>query len=68
MERKKLSGLVLATLALLLSPGPGTAQYEAPPPPAAYALENVIVVHADGREEPRMNVVIAAIIASISHG
>jgi len=58
MERKKLSGSVVATLVLLLSPAPGTAQYEAPPPPAAYALENVTVVHADGREVPGVNIVI----------
>ncbi len=48
----------LALLALLASPAAGEAQHQAAPLPAAYALENVRVVHADGREEVGVNVVV----------
>ena len=51
-------GISLASLLLLAFPAMATAQYGEPPPPAAYALENVTVVHANGREEPGVNVVV----------
>lgn len=51
-------GLNLAILALLAFPAIGASQYEESPPPAAYALENVTVVHADGREETGVTIVI----------
>ena len=51
-------GFNLALLALLAFPAMGAAQYEEPPPPAAYALENVTVVHADGRREAGVTIVI----------
>ena len=59
-ERKKVWGrvLFLAALALLVIPALGSAQYEEPPPPAAYALENVTVLHADGRTESGVNLVV----------
>jgi hypothetical protein len=51
-------GINLALLFLLVFPAVASAQYREPPPPAAYALENVTVVHADGREEAGVNVVV----------
>ncbi|MGW8266963.1 MAG: amidohydrolase family protein [Longimicrobiales bacterium] len=48
----------LALLAFLATPAPGSAQHEEPPPPAAYALENVTVRHADGRVDAGMNLVV----------
>jgi imidazolonepropionase-like amidohydrolase len=59
-ERKQVWswGIVLAPLALLATPTSGTAQYEEPPPPAAYGLENVTVTHADGRQEIGVNIVV----------
>ena len=49
----------VALLALLLAwPGRGEAQYTEAPAPAAYALENVTVVHADGRRVEDVNVVV----------
>lgn len=60
MERKQFwgRGFALATLALLAFSASGTAQYEEPPAPAAYALQNVTVFHADGRQEAGVNVLI----------
>ncbi len=51
-------GLVWAFLALWIYPSLGFAQYQASPSPAAYALENVTLVHADGREEVGVNVLV----------
>ncbi|MFH1765596.1 MAG: amidohydrolase family protein [Gemmatimonadota bacterium] len=51
-------GINLALLFLLVFPAVASAQYREPPPPAAYALENVTVFHADGREEVGVNVVV----------
>jgi hypothetical protein len=51
-------GFNLAFIALLAFPAMGAAQYEEPPPPAAYALENVTVVHADGRKEAGVTIVV----------
>jgi len=51
-------GINLAFLLLLAFPAMATAQYGEPPPPAAYAFENVTVVHADGREETGVNIVV----------
>ncbi len=54
--RKMIGGVaLLATLGL---PEAGAAQFREPPPPPAYALENVTVVHADGRREPGVNLVV----------
>ena len=50
-------GATLALLALLL-PAALAAQFEEPPPPAAYALTNVTVVQADGSRQEGVNVVI----------
>lgn len=58
-------GSVLATLALMVLPFPGGAQYEAPPPPAAYALENVTVMYPDGRRQRGMNLVVRKGIISV---
>jgi hypothetical protein len=59
-ERKQIWSRVspLAALAFLATPAQGSAQHEAPPPPAAYALENVTVLHADGRVEGGVNLVV----------
>jgi len=54
----KVSGFHWAILTLLAFPAMGEAQYMEPPPPSAYALENVTVIHADGREEVGVNLVI----------
>lgn len=51
-------GLLPAALVLLMTPGSGWAQHEEAPPPAAYALENVTVFHADGRLVPGVNLVV----------
>lgn len=51
------AGLVLA-LALIGSPGTAEAQYSEVPPPAAYALEDVTVVQADGSRQAGVTVVI----------
>jgi hypothetical protein len=51
-------GAIVAASALPGASNPGAAQHVAPPPPAAYALENVTVFHADGREEVGVNIVI----------
>ena len=51
-------GITLVAVAILGTSAPGLAQHEAPPPPAAYALQNVTVFHADGQEEAGVNVVI----------
>jgi len=61
MNRKPLSrvpGITWSVLALLAFPATGQGQYQKPPAPAAYALENVTVIHADGREEAGVNLVI----------
>lgn len=51
---------LLALLASLLPAAPGglSAQLEAPPRPAAYALEGVTVVHADGRRQADVTLVV----------
>jgi len=51
-------GIALALLALMVLPKLAWAQYEAPPPPAAYALENITVHHPDGRVVPGVNLVV----------
>ena len=51
-------GIHLTFLALLACPAMAEAQYQESPPPAAYALENVTVVHADGQEEAGVNIVV----------
>lgn len=59
-ERKQIwsRAFPLTALALLATPFHGSAQYEEPPPPAAYALEDVTVFHADGRVEAGVNLVV----------
>ncbi|MFC1660237.1 hypothetical protein ACFL3S_02065 [Gemmatimonadota bacterium] len=57
-KRSRVPGMALAILALLVFVAPGAAQYEKTPPPAAYALENVTVVRADGRVESGVNLVV----------
>lgn len=53
------SSLVLA--AALAVPGPAGAQYTEPPPPAAYALKGVTMVHADGRTVEGVNLVVRGV-------
>lgn len=48
--------LALSVLAAL--PGEAVGQYMAPPPPAAYAAENVILVGADGTLRPGLTLVV----------
>lgn len=50
--------LPLLSLALLLAPAQLRAQYETPPPPAAWALTGVTVVSADGATTEGMTVVV----------
>lgn len=45
-------------LLLLVFPEVGEAQYQASPPPAAYAIENATVVHADGSQDAGVNLVV----------
>lgn len=45
-------------LALAGAPADLVAQYDAPPPPAAYGLRNVTVVGADGARTPGVNLVV----------
>jgi imidazolonepropionase-like amidohydrolase len=44
--------------AALLGPATVHAQYDTPPPPAAYAIQNVTLVRADGSRQPGMTIVI----------
>jgi imidazolonepropionase-like amidohydrolase len=70
-ELKKVPGgrALPAILALLASVTPGVAQYEEPPPPAAFALENVTVLHPDGRRESGVNLVVrGGLIAAMGPG
>ncbi|HSG49141.1 MAG TPA: hypothetical protein VLA43_15075, partial [Longimicrobiales bacterium] len=45
-------------LAAVLAPAPATAQYDTPPPPAAYALVNVRVVQPDAPGMENVTVVV----------
>ena len=64
--RRGLFGLVLAAA---LFAAPAHAQYREVPPPAAYALENVTVVAADGSTRAGMTVVIrAGLIEAMGQG
>ncbi|HEX9886764.1 MAG TPA: hypothetical protein VGA70_09760 [Longimicrobiales bacterium] len=49
---------VVAALLCGVAPRRAEAQYDAPPPPAAYALENVTVVGADGSRTDSVNIVV----------
>jgi hypothetical protein len=51
-------GTSLALLGALAWPAAVAAQHREPPPPAAFALRNVTVQHADGRVEPGVNLVV----------
>lgn len=53
----KTAARILSSL-LVLAPASLSAQYDAPPPPAAYALENVTVVAADGTRTDSVTVVV----------
>ncbi|RMH18665.1 MAG: hypothetical protein D6701_06075 [Gemmatimonadetes bacterium] len=52
------SALVLALAVASAMPGRARAQFDEPPPPPAYALTNVTVVHADGRREEGVTLVV----------
>jgi hypothetical protein len=68
-KRPTVTGLAILALALLLLPSPGRAQHSQAPPPAAYALENVTVIHPDGREEVGVNLVVRkGLIAALGAG
>ena len=54
--RTLMAGMVL--LGTMGYPASGVAQFRAAPKAPAYALENVTVVHADGRREPGVNIVV----------
>jgi hypothetical protein len=63
------AGFVLAFLALLALPAQGAAQHDDPPPPAAYALRNVTVHHADGRKQAGVTIVVRrGLITSLGEG
>lgn len=55
--RLPVTGAALLTL-LAAPPVEVSAQYDTPPPPAAYALQNVTVVDVEGNRTPGMNVVV----------
>ena len=59
MIRRRASLCARLTVALaLIWPSTLAAQFTAPPAPAAYGLQNVTLVHADGRREVGVSVVI----------
>ncbi len=72
MTRKSTPGVLYAWVGLLLFltfPVVGEAQYQAPPLPAAYAIENVTVVYADGSQVPGVNMVVRrGLIQTLSPG
>jgi imidazolonepropionase-like amidohydrolase len=51
-------GVGLSLLLSLALPAVTAAQYQKPPPPAAYALRNVTIFHADGRTEQGVSLVV----------
>lgn len=69
LDQRRATLVARALAAVVLLP-PGLAgQYDEPPPPAAYALEDVTVVHPDGRRQEGVNVVVrGASIASLAPG
>lgn len=69
MEPNRSRLATVVTLATLFVPGRLDAQFRTLPPPPAYALQNVTVVHADGRQEPGVNIVVRnGLIASLGVG
>ncbi|MEE8116966.1 MAG: hypothetical protein V3T28_07660 [Gemmatimonadales bacterium] len=67
MTRPLLRTLVVGAvlMPLLIFPKAGAAQFRESPPPPAYALRNVTVIHADGRREAGVNLVVrGGLIAS----
>lgn len=54
------AGPALVAAALLLPPASAQAQFVEPPPPAAYALQNVTVVRADGTRTAGQTVIVRA--------
>src|SRR5690606_36385049 len=73
MERSRFRttpGLAALALAMLLAwPDRAGAQYTDPPAPAAYALKDVTVVHADGRRAEGVTLVIrGAFIEALGPG
>lgn len=55
---RRRTGLVAVLLAALALPPGADAQYDAPPPPAAYALEGVTLVRADGSSQEDVTLVV----------
>jgi len=53
-----LAATLLTGASLLLSAAPLAGQYDSAPPPAAWAMENVTVNHADGRTEEGVTLVV----------
>ncbi len=60
MESRSALALVCAAVlaVLIVTPAPAVAQFADPPRPAAYALQNVTVVKADGSRMPGVTIVI----------
>jgi imidazolonepropionase-like amidohydrolase len=54
------AGPVMLLMAALLVPAPAAAQFVEPPPPAAYALQNVTLVRADGTRLTGQTLVVRA--------
>jgi hypothetical protein len=54
----RIASIVVLLMALAAMPREARAQYETPPPPAAWVLDRVTVVHADSREEEGMTLVV----------
>ncbi|MFP4623840.1 MAG: hypothetical protein ACLFRX_06650, partial [Gemmatimonadota bacterium] len=62
-------GVLAGLIALCALPSSAAAQYEAVPRPAAYALEDVTVVQADGRREEGVTVVVrGGLIEALGRG
>ena len=51
-------GFLVVLVALFTSPTASTAQCREPPPPPAFALQDIVLVYPDGREEVGVNMVI----------
>ncbi len=58
MMRARAGAPGIVVLALALAPTGVAAQYETVPQPAAFAIQNATVVHADGRRQEGMTVIV----------
>lgn len=58
IDHRVASTTIAAAAAVLTLPFAAAAQFRRPPPTPAYALENTTVVHADGRREAGVTIVI----------